>query len=73
MLKPRFSKHFPSQVKRMLDVPQVRPFSEMPWKDCWAAAAEGKLSLAGARWTRAGSHFASAWLLSGGTDRGDRW
>lgn len=56
----------PLQLKCMLDIPQMRPFSQRPWRNCGAAAVEGKFSLVGARWTRAGSDFAHAWVLAGG-------
>lgn len=50
----------------VMDVPQMRPFSQRPWRNCGAAAVEGKFSLVGARWTRTGSDFAHAWVLAGG-------
>lgn len=49
----------------MLDVPQMRPFSQRSCGNCGAVTAEGKFSLVGAYWTRAGSDFVDAWVLAG--------
>lgn len=43
----------------------MRSFRQSSWRNFRAADAEGKSSLVGASWTRAGSDFAYAWVLAG--------
>lgn len=48
------------------DAPRMRLFSQRPWRNCWAAAAEGEFSLMVACGTGAGSDAASTGVFARG-------